>query len=78
MVSMAEVMRRDFPLADSHDMLQTASDKLQQCGCHTMPVVHGGRLVGVLTMDNLGEFLMIRAALGHPRDSLRREGRMAA
>jgi hypothetical protein len=28
-----------------------------------MPVVRNGQLVGLLTMDNLGEFLTIRNAL---------------
>jgi hypothetical protein len=28
-----------------------------------MPVTHGGRLVGLLTMENVGEFLMIQSAL---------------
>jgi hypothetical protein len=28
-----------------------------------MPVLHDGHLVGLLTMDNVGEFLMVQAAL---------------
>jgi hypothetical protein len=28
-----------------------------------MPVVHEGRLTGLLTMDNLGEYFLIQAAL---------------
>jgi Zn-dependent protease/predicted transcriptional regulator len=63
----SDVMRRQFDVLDSHDMLQTASDKLQQCDCHTMLVVHSGQLVGMVTMDNIGEYLMVRAAMGQPR-----------
>lgn len=59
-----DVMQRDFQMVDSHDMLESAFSHLQSCGCHTLPVVHGGRLVGLLTADNVGEFLMIQAALG--------------
>ena len=44
-------------------MLEIAFQRLQECECHTMPVVHGGRLVGLLTMDYLGEYLMIQAAM---------------
>jgi hypothetical protein len=36
---------------------------LQTCDCHTMPVTFNGKLVGLLTMDNVGEFLMIQAAM---------------
>ena len=61
--AVAEVMLRDFTTIDSHDMLEAVSRRIQECQCHTVPVVHGTRLVGLVTMDNLGEFLMIRTAL---------------
>ncbi len=57
-------MRRDFQLIDSSDMLETAFARLQACDCHTLPVTHDGRLVGLVTMDNLGEFISIQAAIG--------------
>lgn len=57
------VMRREFELIDPGMMLERASAKLQSCDCHTLPVVRNGQLVGLVTMENLGEFLMIRAAL---------------
>ncbi len=59
----ADVMRHDFEFADAAEMLDTASARLQACNCHTMPVLRGGQLVGLITMDNLGEFLMIQSAL---------------
>jgi Zn-dependent protease len=65
-----EVMRQDFVTADPRDMLQTAFARLQECDCHTLPVVQDGRLVGVVTADNLAEVLMIEEALRaarHPR-----------
>lgn len=58
-----EVMRRDFQIADPHDMLETAFMRLQECQCHTLPVVRGGEVVGLLTSDNLGEFMMVQSAL---------------
>jgi predicted transcriptional regulator len=57
------VMTRDFEIAEANDMLEKASAQLQACGCHTMPVQRTGELVGLLTMDNLGEFLMVRQAM---------------
>lgn len=58
-----EVMRRDFKIVDSSEMLDRAASTLQSCECHTLPVLHGGEIVGLLTMDNLGEFVMIQQAL---------------
>ncbi len=58
-----DVMRRDFQVVDSSEMLETAFARLQSCECHTLPVTHNGRLVGLVTMDNVGEFVMIQAAL---------------
>lgn len=57
-----ELMRTEFETADSHDMLEDSLRKLQGCACQTLPVTHGGRLVGLVTADNMGEFLIIQAA----------------
>lgn len=57
------VMRPDFLAADSAEMLETAFQRLQACDCHTMPVLHDGRLTGLLTMDNLGEYFLIQSAM---------------
>ncbi len=62
-----DAMRRDIPIADSHDMLEDALRLFHECKCHTVPVEHDGRLVGLLTMDNVGEFLMIQAAINRRR-----------
>jgi Zn-dependent protease/CBS domain-containing protein len=61
------VMRREFLIAEPTEMLEIVFQRLQECDCHTMPVVHDGRLVGLITMDNLGEYLLIEAAL-HKRE----------
>ena len=58
-----QIMRRDIQLADANEMLEPAFARLQTCGCHTMPVLYGGKLVGLLTSENIGEFLMIQAAM---------------
>lgn len=63
----SEVMRRDIRIADSSDMLATAFERLQECECHSLPVLHNGRLVGLLTAENVGEFLMVQSALGGRR-----------
>ena len=59
----ASVMRREFQAADPDDMLEMVLARLQECECHTLPVLHNGALVGLITADNLGEFLMVQAAV---------------
>jgi CBS-domain-containing membrane protein len=56
-------MRRDFVTTEPDEMLQSAFERLQDCDCHTLPVVRDGRLLGVLSADNLAEILMIQEAL---------------
>lgn len=58
-----DAMRRDFEAVDSHDMLEQAVPVLQRCGCRSLPVEHNGELVGMLTLENVGEFMMIRSAM---------------
>jgi hypothetical protein len=48
-------------------MLETAFARLQTCECRSLPVVHRGELVGLITMDKVGEFVAIQAALGRQR-----------
>jgi Zn-dependent protease len=57
------VMRRDFPVVDAGEMLETLFARLQERQCHTVPVTRNGALVGMVTSENIGEFLMIDAAL---------------
>ncbi len=44
-------------------MLQEAFARMSQTKCTTVPVVRRGRLVGVLTLENVGELMMISSAL---------------
>jgi len=57
------VMRRDLPEVDSHEMIETALMRIQESGAKTLPVVHAGQFVGLITAENITEFLMIRSAL---------------
>ena len=59
----SDAMQPHFIAVDSYDMLETAFSKLSDCNCHTLPVTHNNQLVGLLTMDNLGEYMRIQAAL---------------
>ena len=52
-------------MVDYAEMLETAFAKLNDCQCHTLPVVHNERIVGLVTMDNLGEYMRFQAALNN-------------
>ncbi len=62
-VPVRDAMEREFQTADSHDMLERALALLRTCQCRSLPVVHADRLVGLLTPDNVAEFLAIESAL---------------
>ena len=57
-----DTMQREFETVDASEMLETAFRRLQSCQCHTVPVLQRGELVGLVTMDNVGEFVAIQAA----------------
>jgi Zn-dependent protease/CBS domain-containing protein len=57
-----EIMDREMATADASDMLEGAFQRLQASPCHTAPVLQQGQLVGILTAENVGEFLMIQSA----------------
>jgi predicted transcriptional regulator len=57
------VMRHEFETTQPTEMLEQAFARLQERGCYSMPVVKGANVVGMLTAENVGEFLMIQSAL---------------
>ena len=57
------VMRREVPEVDTHEMVESALERLEHSGAKTLPVTHAGRLAGLITSENITEFLMIRSAL---------------
>jgi Zn-dependent protease/CBS domain-containing protein len=63
--TVASAIQRNYVSVDDLDMLESAFAKLNDCDCHTLPVMRNGKLVGLVTMDNLGEFLRIQAAMGN-------------
>ncbi len=60
----ADVMDRDFQEIHPFDMMESALLRLQNCKCHTLPVTDGINLLGLVTMDNIGELIRIQSALG--------------
>jgi len=66
-VAVREVMTSDFATADSFEMLEPVLARLQSCACSTIPVLRAGVLVGIVTSDNISEFLSIQSAMGPGR-----------
>ena len=63
----SNVMRRDFATADVNEMLEAVAVRLSTGACPSLPVTRNGGLVGMITMENVGEFLMIQGALAEAR-----------
>lgn len=64
------VMRREFLPAESRDMLEGVLQRVKDLDCHTVPVVDHGRLIGLITMANLGEYFLLQAATQKHVDQL--------
>ena len=68
----SQVMQHEFQVTDLGEMLEPAFARLQSCQCRTMPVLQHGQLVGLLTMENVTELLMIQSALEKARQRIGR------
>jgi Zn-dependent protease len=74
-----DVMQTEFATADPLEMLEGVLGRLQASNCPSMPVLRFGQLIGLLTPENLGEFLMIQSALrGHDRLAVKETGERTA
>ncbi len=57
------VMQREFETAEPNEMLEAVLNRLAAAKGRIMPVLQDGSLVGLVTAENLGEYLLIRKAL---------------
>ena len=64
-------MTREFPMVESTEMLAAALSRLAESKLHTMPVIEDGKMVGLVTLENLGQYLMIQNAPAPAADSTR-------
>jgi Zn-dependent protease len=58
-----DFMACEFETADPSEPLEPALVRLRESACPALPVVDDGELVGVLTVENVSELLMVRAAV---------------
>lgn len=71
MSTVRQAMTTTFETVDAREMLDSAFMRLQTCTCTVMPVLHEERLVGLLTPENIAEYVMIRGALRPPAGARR-------
>jgi CBS-domain-containing membrane protein len=45
-------------------MIENVLSRLQEDDCRVLPVIRHRELAGIVTTENLGEYMMIQAALG--------------
>jgi Zn-dependent protease len=58
-----EVLRRDGQHAEAAEPLEDAIARMRGGGRSALPVLERGRLVGLVTLENIGELLLLREAL---------------
>ena len=63
-----------FETAAPSEMVEAVLQRLQASPCPAAPVLEGDKLVGVLTLDNIGQVLTIQSAL-HPDGAQHARGR---
>jgi predicted transcriptional regulator len=64
--TVGEAMRSDCRTVNENDPLEDCYELLRQNGCATLPVLREGRLTGLLTLENLTEWMMIHSVLQPP------------
>ena len=63
-----EVARHSCGIAHPRELLESVFQRMQESQCPAMPVVEeDGSLVGMVTLENVGELAMVQAALGSSR-----------
>lgn len=55
-------MHRSFSVVAPDEPVDEVLAKLRECDCQALPVVRGRELLGVLNLENVGEYVMVRAA----------------
>jgi predicted transcriptional regulator len=63
--TVASILRKDTSTIESTEMLDTVITKLSECRCELLPVTREGKLVGVVTTDNLGAFIRLREVVAN-------------
>lgn len=66
-----DVMQTEVTKVDADEMLELALERIEANPTRTAFVMQGGALIGMLTMENLGELLMVEGALRRRTERIR-------
>jgi Zn-dependent protease len=58
-----DLMQTDCPAVEDREMLNRVMEIMREHECSTVPVLHEGRVIGLVTLENVGELMMVRSAL---------------
>lgn len=58
-----DVMQPGCATVEDTEMLAGTFQRMRERACSTLPVVHDGQFVGMVTLENVGELMMINSAL---------------
>jgi Zn-dependent protease/CBS domain-containing protein len=68
-----QFMRVNLPIVSPQDPFDKAFQKMQECGCPALPVVDRfGRLIGLITPENVGEMMMVHSLRSRDRSGWRK------
>jgi Zn-dependent protease/predicted transcriptional regulator len=62
-VRVGDVMKRDCPSVSENEMLDSVFQRMNSDSCSVLPVMRGEKLVGILSLENVGELMMLQTAL---------------
>jgi Zn-dependent protease/predicted transcriptional regulator len=65
--SVQQAMREDFPVASPIEPLQSVLTRLHETHVATVPIVEDGLLVGLITLENVTEYMMVHTALSQAK-----------
>lgn len=63
----ADVMRPQCATVEDAEMLASTFQRMRESDCASLPVVRSGQFVGMITLENVGELLMVDSALRERR-----------
>lgn len=62
-----DAVRRDCAAVEETDMLESAFQQMHQQKCSALPVVRDGQLAGMITLENVSQWMMVQTALRRAR-----------
>jgi Zn-dependent protease len=68
------VMRENFPMAAPDEPLQSVFARFHETEAATVPIIEDGRLVGLITRENVAEYVMVQSALAEAKNNIKSGG----